>query len=141
MHFNVSPLILKHIICSLHDWALSRARNERLRIKRMFKMNKYVVTKRSLMMAVAFVITGLNMPASALSNTNTSTENPTVEQTLPLATDLPDKLSTVVGSLANDTDVKYYTFTAARGQRVLIKLLNYHPSTFLLLIEYKINDQ
>lgn len=104
-------------------------------------MNKYVVTKRSLMMAVAFVITGLNMPASALSNTNTSTENPTVEQTLPLATDLPDKLSTVVGSLANDTDVKYYTFTAARGQRVLIKLLNYHPSTFLLLIEYKINDQ
>jgi hypothetical protein len=104
-------------------------------------MNKYVVTKRSLMMAVAFVVTGLNMPASALSNTNTSTENPTVEQPLPLATDLPDKLNTLVGSLANDTDVKYYTFTAARGQRVLIKPLNYHPSTFPSLIEYKINDQ
>ncbi|MBX8530662.1 hypothetical protein K5D32_13390 [Pseudomonas cichorii] len=85
--------------------------------------------KHALIMALVFF--GLNMnPTNAMADSSTPANVQVIE--------LPDKLNTIIDSLANDADVKYYSFTAIRGQRVLINQIN--PENSPWLIEYKESD-
>ncbi|MBX8497746.1 hypothetical protein [Pseudomonas cichorii] len=85
--------------------------------------------KHALIMALVF--SGLNMnPVNTMADSGA----PATAQ----AIELPDKLNTIIDSLANDADVKYYSFTAIRGQRVLINQIN--PENSPWLIEYKESD-
>jgi hypothetical protein len=113
------------------------AREMRTGNKRIFKkMNKYVYTKSAFFVAAIALtcMTGSATTAYATSAMNEASTNPQS----PLNTvDLPDKLNTIIDTLQNDMDVKYYKFIAIRGQKVLINttLLNTVNSPWR--VEYK----
>jgi hypothetical protein len=63
---------------------------------------------------------------------------PDIASKIPTATTaLPDKLNTLEDSLADETDVKHYSFTAVRGQNVWIHAKERKGS--LLTLEYNLN--
>ncbi|MFJ4145191.1 hypothetical protein [Pseudomonas sp. NPDC089734] len=88
-----------------------------------------------LIIALAFTGLGMN-PISAIADpTPPATDQ---NETSPQIVELPDKLNTIIDSLTHDSDVKYYSFTAIRGQRVLINQID--PANAPWLIEYKDGD-
>jgi hypothetical protein len=66
------------------------------------------------------------------------------EQTVPraesVAIDLPDELNKIRGSLEIGEDAKYYTFTAIRGQKVMIREIRYNDQKSPWKIEYKVDQ-
>ncbi|MEB0042006.1 MULTISPECIES: hypothetical protein [unclassified Pseudomonas] len=77
--------------------------------------------------------TGKSVNAMSFLNT----EEIETEIAQPQYTVLPDKLNTMTGTLDNDLDVKYYTFTAVRGQKVMIHELGRTSANSPWKIEYK----
>jgi hypothetical protein len=63
-----------------------------------------------------------------------------VEQTEPVAIDLPDELNKIRGSLEIGESVKYYSFTAIRGQKVMIREIRYNDQQSPWKIEYKVDQ-
>lgn len=83
--------------------------------------------------AVTLALTFINT-----SSADTDTQNETVSS--PPIIEMADKLNTIIGTLDNDDDVKYYSFTAIRGQRVMIHDAQRGPRGSQWKIEYKIDS-
>jgi hypothetical protein len=64
-----------------------------------------------------------------------------VEETEPVAIDLPDELNKIRGSLEIGEVAKYYSFTAIRGQKVMIREIRYNDQPSPWKIEYKIGQE
>ncbi|WP_397449314.1 hypothetical protein [Pseudomonas sp. NA-150] len=58
----------------------------------------------------------------------------------PTVMELPDKLNTITDSLENDQDVKYYSFTAVRGQKVMIHEIRLPNELSPWKIEHKVDQ-
>ncbi|NBB12464.1 hypothetical protein [Pseudomonas sp. SLFW] len=78
----------------------------------------------------------LALPFTHLSGANAEVP----ESPAPHIEALPDKLNTVIGTLDNDSDVKYYSFTALRGQKFMVHDVQRGPNGSQWKIEYKIDE-
>jgi hypothetical protein len=58
----------------------------------------------------------------------------------PQSTVLPDGLNTIIDTLENPQDVKHYSFTAVRGQKVMVYEVRQSPEKSPWKIEYKIDQ-
>ncbi|MDB5980050.1 MAG: hypothetical protein JWQ69_1065 [Pseudomonas sp.] len=116
-------------------------------------MSDYSYKHKPLLMAVALAfIATTTGPVNAMSFLNaeehqseaatsvTTKLEPSAPTPLIVPRVLPDKLNTIVDRLESDTDIKYYSFTAARGQNVSIKLIGEHGYASPWLIHYQSGD-
>jgi hypothetical protein len=56
-------------------------------------------------------------------------------------TELPDKINNLIDKLANKSDVKYYSFTALRGQKLMINDVQRGPQRPYWNIEYNLTGE
>ena len=69
-----------------------------------------------------------------------TTSNQQQEPAIPIqTTELPDKLNVITDSLSSDNDIRYYSFVATRGQRVILNQLNNPAWGSYWVYEYKID--
>ena len=80
-----------------------------------------------------------SLPTSSLPTTAASNE--TFKTTEPVTTELPDKITRVFGRTDNTTDKKYYSFTAVRGQKVMIYNMPTKSQGPDWDVEYKIDGE
>ncbi|MFJ3484149.1 hypothetical protein ACIPL1_12320 [Pseudomonas sp. NPDC090202] len=82
--------------------------------------------------SLAFAISVINVGSVNAGTQSAPAVNPQIVE-------LPDKLNTVIGTLDSDDDVKYYSFTALRGQKVMIHDAQRGTKGSQWKIEYKID--
>ncbi|WP_426140563.1 hypothetical protein [Pseudomonas sp. DWP3-1-2] len=98
-------------------------------------MNTYLCKKRGLYMAVAFVLTGGGGNAVTAMAEQSMGDTTLAAQVAEPPVVLPDKLNGISGFLQNDDDVKYYSFTAMRGQNVMFR--DTRPASWSLGVDYE----
>ncbi|WP_341521024.1 hypothetical protein AABC73_22475 [Pseudomonas sp. G.S.17] len=84
-------------------------------------MNKFLFGKRALYMAVAFTLLGGMGNAVDVMATQNLGDTVVAEQVGETPVVLVDKLNVFNGFLQNNVEVKYYSFTAVRGQNVMFR--------------------
>jgi hypothetical protein len=78
---------------------------------------------------------------TASTSTNVALPTPSVELAEPIdaeLTDLPDKINSIFDKLESANDIKYYSFTALRGQKVMINHIQQAAENSYWKIEYNI---
>ncbi|MDB6141282.1 MAG: hypothetical protein JWP80_326, partial [Pseudomonas sp.] len=136
---------IKRALLCLHDGGYPKEME--------FVMSDYSYKHKPLLIAVVLALTATTAgPVNAMSFLNAEEHQseaatsvaPELEPaaTMPLIVPwvLPDKLNTIVDRLESDTDIKYYSFTAVRGQDVSIKLIGEHSYASPWLIQYQSGD-
>ncbi|HEX8592858.1 MAG TPA: hypothetical protein VF682_06225 [Pseudomonas sp.] len=103
-------------------------------------MNKYFLGKRALYMSITFALLGgVGNAANVMAEQNLS-DTAVVEQREETPVFLADKLNGVNGFLQNNTEVKYYSFTAVRGQNVMFRDVR-QSQTLPLGVAYEYKDR
>lgn len=82
----------------------------------------------------------LALAATAIDATRASVED-SISDTAVRIVELPDKLNTVIGTLDNDNSEKHYSFTATRGQKVIVSEIHPIGGRSKFKIDYQINGK